>query len=79
MQFNDQQALTFVQGQAFKINQRVYEARYPDYDFARLIYVDTSGPEWSPGVRQNSGGRGALSLGLAPSRGLQPARFPGCL
>ena len=50
MQFNDQQALTFVQGQAFKINQRVYEARYPDYDFARLIYVDTSGPEWSPGL-----------------------------
>lgn len=50
MQFNDQQALAFVQGQAYKINQRVYEARYPDYDFARLIYVDTSGPEWSPGV-----------------------------
>ena len=43
MQFNDQQALTFVQGQAFKINHRDYEARYPDYDFARLIYVDTSG------------------------------------
>lgn len=50
MQFNDQQALTFVQGQAFKINQRVYETRYPDYDFARLIFVDTSGPEWSPGL-----------------------------
>lgn len=50
MQFNDQQALTFVQGQAFKINQRVYETRYPDHDFARLIFVDTSGPEWSPGL-----------------------------
>lgn len=48
--FNDAQALTFVQGQAFKINQTVYETRYPDYDFSRLIYVDTSGPEWSPGI-----------------------------
>lgn len=50
MQFNDAQALTLVQNQAFKINQRVYETRYPDWDFGRLIYVDTSGPEWSPGV-----------------------------
>ena len=50
MQFNDAQALAFVQGQAFKINQTVYETRYPDYDFSRLIYVDTSGPEWAPGI-----------------------------
>lgn len=50
MQFNDQQALAFVAGQAYKINQTVYETRYSDWDFARLIYVDTSGPEWSPGV-----------------------------
>lgn len=50
MQFNDAQALTFVQGQAFKINQTVYETKYPDYDFSRLIYVDTSGPEWAPGI-----------------------------
>lgn len=49
-QFNDAQALSFVQGQAYAINQRVYETRYPDWDFGRLIYVDTSGPEWSPGV-----------------------------
>lgn len=49
-QFNDSQALAFVAGQAYKINQTVYEARYPDYDFGRLIYVDTSGPEWSPGT-----------------------------
>ena len=47
---NDSQALAFVAGQAYKINQTVYEARYPDYDFGRLIYVDTSGPEWSPGI-----------------------------
>lgn len=50
MQINDAQALTFVQGQAFKINQTVYETKYPDYDFSRLIYVDTSGPEWAPGI-----------------------------
>lgn len=47
---NDAQALSFVQGQAYRINQRVYEARYPDFDFGRLIYVNTEGPEWSPGV-----------------------------
>ena len=49
-QFNDAQALSFVQGQAYRINQRVYEARYPDFDFGRLIFVNTEGPEWSPGV-----------------------------
>lgn len=50
MQFHDQQALAFVAGQAYQVNQRVYEARYPDWDFGRLIYVDSSAPEWSPGV-----------------------------
>lgn len=44
------QALAFVQGQAFKVNQTVYEARFPDWDFGRLVFVDTSGPAWSPGV-----------------------------
>ncbi|MGX5719917.1 DUF2184 domain-containing protein [Shinella zoogloeoides] len=48
--FNDAQALAFVTAQAYKVNQTVYEARYPDWDFGRLIFVDTSGPEWSPGV-----------------------------
>lgn len=50
MQINDQQALAFVQGQSFKVNQRVYETRYPDWDFGRLVFVDTSGPEWAPGI-----------------------------
>lgn len=50
MQINDQQALAFVQGQSFKVNQRVYETRYPDWDFGRLVFVDTTGPEWAPGV-----------------------------
>ncbi|WP_010660211.1 DUF2184 domain-containing protein [Brucella anthropi] len=46
----DAQALAFVTGQAFKINQTIYETRYPDWDFGRLIFVDTSGPAWSPGI-----------------------------
>lgn len=50
LQVSDAQRLAFVQGQAFKVNQRVYETRFPDWDFSRLAYVDTSGPEWSPGI-----------------------------
>lgn len=50
MQFNDAQTLSFVQGQAYRINQRVYEARYPDFDYGRLIYINSEGPEWAPGV-----------------------------
>lgn len=46
----DSQALAFVTGQAYKINQTVYETRFPDWDFARLVYADTSGPAWSPGI-----------------------------
>lgn len=46
----DAQTLTFVAGQAYKINSTVLEARFPDFDYGRLIFVDTSGPEWSPGV-----------------------------
>lgn len=47
---NDAAALAFVQLQARNINTRVYETRYPDYDFARLIFVDSSGNPWAPGV-----------------------------
>ncbi|NSX90130.1 DUF2184 domain-containing protein [Agrobacterium tumefaciens] len=47
---NDAQALAFVTGQAYRINQTVYETRFPDWDFSRLIYVDTTGPAWSPGI-----------------------------
>lgn len=50
LQVSDAQRLAFVQGQAFKVNQRVYETKFPDWDFSRLAYVDTSGPEWSPGI-----------------------------
>lgn len=47
---NDTQALAFVIAQAYRINQTVYETRFPDWDFGRLIYVDTTGPAWSPGI-----------------------------
>lgn len=45
-----QQALAFFEAQSYKINSRVYETIYPDWDFGRLIFVNTDGPEWSPGV-----------------------------
>jgi len=48
--FTDAQALTLVTAQSYKINQRIYETKYPDWDFGRMIFVDTSGPEWSPGI-----------------------------
>lgn len=44
------QALTFVTAQAYKINATVYETVYPDWNIGRFIFVDTSGPEWSPGI-----------------------------
>lgn len=40
----------FVVNQAFTINAQVYATRFPDLDFARLVYVDTSAPEWTPGI-----------------------------
>lgn len=46
----DAQALSLVTAQAFKVNQTVYETRFPDWDFGRLVFVDTSGPAWSPGI-----------------------------
>lgn len=50
MYTNDSQALAFVTGQAYRVNTTVYETRFPDWDFGRLIYVDSTGPEWSPGI-----------------------------
>lgn len=50
LNLSDAQALTLVTAQAYRVNQRVYETRFPDWDFGRLIYVDTTGPEWSPGI-----------------------------
>ena len=47
---NDAAAFAYVQLQARNINTRVYATRYPEYDFARLIYVESGGNPWAPGV-----------------------------
>jgi hypothetical protein len=50
--FNDAQQAQFgfVVNQAYAINAQVYETRFPDLDFGRLVYVDTTAPEWTPGI-----------------------------
>lgn len=50
--FNDAQQAQFgfVVNQAYAINAQVYQTRFPDLDFARLVYVDSSAPEWTPGI-----------------------------
>lgn len=52
MILNDAQqaAYNFVVGQAYTINTRVYENKFPDLDFGRLVSVDSSAPEWTPGI-----------------------------
>lgn len=40
----------FVVNQAYAINAQVYETKFPDLDFGRLVYVDSSAPEWTPGI-----------------------------
>jgi hypothetical protein len=45
-----QVTLGFVVQQALTVNTTVYEQRFPDLDFGRLVYVDTSAPEWTPGI-----------------------------
>lgn len=48
---NDAQAnLAFVQSNAYTINQTVYETKFPDLDFGRLVFVDSSMPEYTPGI-----------------------------
>lgn len=52
MYMNDAQqaALSFLINQAYVINTETYKTAFPDLDFARLVYVDSSAPEFSPGV-----------------------------
>ena len=52
MQMNDAQqaAFSFVVSQALTINTKVYANAFPDLDFGRLVYVDTSAPEFTPGI-----------------------------
>lgn len=44
------QALAFVQGQAYTVNTQVIQQPYPDWSFGELVYVETDGNPWSPGV-----------------------------
>jgi hypothetical protein len=46
----DAQALTFVQGQSYRINTTVLSAIYPNWNFEDLIYVETEGNAWATGV-----------------------------
>jgi hypothetical protein len=45
-----QRALSFLTTQANRIEPTVYAVRYPDVQYAQLIPVDTTGPEWINGV-----------------------------
>ncbi|RSV15676.1 DUF2184 domain-containing protein [Sphingomonas sp. ABOLF] len=45
-----QATLGFVVQQALTVNAQVYQTRFPDLDFGRLVFVDTSAPEWTPGI-----------------------------
>jgi hypothetical protein len=49
---NDAQQSTynFVVNQAYTVNTTAYAAPFPDLDFGRLVTVDTSAPEWTPGI-----------------------------
>lgn len=46
----DAAALSFVAGQAFRVNTRVIEQPYPQWAFNELLFVETEGNPWSPGV-----------------------------
>src|SRR4051812_10736884 len=51
MQFaTAQEALGFVQDQTMRINAEVYSVQYPELNYAELVPVDSTGPEWSSGV-----------------------------
>lgn len=49
-QILDAQTISLIGNETLAINSRVYAAMYPNFDYARLISVDTSGGEWSNGV-----------------------------
>lgn len=51
-QMNDAQQATFgfVYNQSLLTNTQVYKTKFPDLDFGRLVYVDSSMPEFAPGI-----------------------------
>lgn len=50
MQLNDAAAFNFVVAQAATINATVYEKKFPDLPWNELVFVDTTAPEWTPGI-----------------------------
>lgn len=46
----DAAALSFVQGQAYRVNTRVIQQPYPQWAFNELLFVETEGNPWAPGV-----------------------------
>lgn len=47
---NDGVALNFVVQQAMTINPTVYAQQFPDLPWNELAFVDSSAPEWTPGI-----------------------------
>lgn len=45
-----QEALGFVTDQTFRINATVYAVQYPELNYAELVPVNSTGPEWASGV-----------------------------
>lgn len=50
MQINDATAFNFVVAQAATINPTVYPVQFPELPWNQLVFVDTSAPEWTPGI-----------------------------
>lgn len=50
MQLNDATAFNFIVAQAATINPRVYETQFPELPWNQLVFVDTTAPEWTPGI-----------------------------
>ncbi len=46
----DAAALAFVQGQAYRVNAQVIAQPYPQWMFNELVFVETTGNPWAPGV-----------------------------
>lgn len=45
-----QEAMGFVTDQTYRINAEVYAIQYAELNYAELVPVDSSGPEWASGV-----------------------------
>ena len=44
---NDAQALSFLQQTHAHVESELYQVKYPEYNYAELMYVDTSASEWA--------------------------------